>query len=371
MPPQKLDASRNWANSPAVLAPLTHSNLRDVSDVRDASRVESASPTFSLPTAPTIFRRNLTRFVGATFVLIATLVLATAASAQGATQGSTQDSPSKSKSNSAESGKSKSKGFDPIHGEPLEFEDADSLRNELSPTGGMVWKTVTTASGRTFQVLEPAGASDEDEAANNVGPEGSNRSGDSAMNGAQLGSVGAGRSGTAGVQNTAFGRPQNADRTQRPGQSGSAKNPTFEEWVSSGLIPGITSFGVYGGYSSTAGFQFAIPTDGTLAFRTGLTGFPGIGWLWTPGVELRFGQTPGTYSTDSGYAFSNLYLGETTRDTPNRSHWGLESGIGYRWILPDRRSVRWIAALEVGARWGTESGLPESPTIRAFWMIAS
>lgn len=133
----------------------------------------------------------------------------------------------------------------------------------------------------------------------------------------------------------------------------------------------VSAFGVYGGFPSAVGFQFVIPTDATLAFRTGFTGLPGIGYLLTPGVELRFNQTPGTYNTDSAYGFSNLYIGETVKDGPNDSHWGLETGIGYRWILPDRRGVRWIAAVEFGGRWTTESTWPTKPSMRAFWMIAA
>jgi hypothetical protein len=119
------------------------------------------------------------------------------------------------------------------------------------------------------------------------------------------------------------------------------------------------------------GFQFVIPTDATIAFRTGFTGLPGIGYLLTPGFEIRFDQTPGTYNIDSGYAFSNLYIGETVEDGPNTSHWGLESGIGYRWIRPDRRGVRWIGAVEFGGRWSTESVWPIKPSVRAFWLIAA
>ena len=136
-------------------------------------------------------------------------------------------------------------------------------------------------------------------------------------------------------------------------------------------LPGISSFGVYSGFPSTIGFQFVIPTDATVAFRTGFTGLPNVGYLLTPGVEIRFNQTPGTYNVDSAYTFSNLYIGETVKDGPNTQHWGLESGIGYRWIMPDRRGVRWVGAVEFGGRWATESVWPIKPSVRAFWMIAA
>jgi hypothetical protein len=136
-------------------------------------------------------------------------------------------------------------------------------------------------------------------------------------------------------------------------------------------LPRITAVGAYGGYPSVAGLQIAVPADGTLAFRSGLTGFPGIGYLFTPGVEIRFGQVPGTYSTNSGYTFANLFLGRENKAGQDKTHKGLEAGLGYRWILPDRRAVRWIGAIEAGAKWTPDSQWPDLPTIRAYWMIAS
>jgi hypothetical protein len=102
----------------------------------------------------------------------------------------------------------------------------------------------------------------------------------------------------------------------------------------------------------------------------GITGFPKLGWLWTPGMELRFGQKRGRLSTDGVYHFSNLYIGQSTNGK-DEDLWGAESGFGYRWLLPDRRGVRWIAAVELGGRWTTESGFPDTPSLRAFWMIAA
>ena len=159
----------------------------------------------------------------------------------------------------------------------------------------------------------------------------------------------------------------------RPDASTSAASS--EEWVPSGgsgrTLPRMSSIGAYGGYPSTVGMQFAAPTDGPIAFRSGLTGMPGVGVLWTPGVELRFGQDWETYSTNSPYAFSNLYLGKEVRSGDDKEHTGLEAGLGYRWLLPDRRGVRWIAAIELGGRWSNDSALPTTPSIRAFWMIAA
>jgi hypothetical protein len=204
----------------------------------------------------------------------------------------------------------------------------------------MVWTEITTESG-TMMVLRPAADAD---------PSGSDTAAEPGSDVSSLESIGGPRP------------------SLRP-------TPAYAEPVYPGgappHLPGISSFGVYSGFPSTVGFQFAIPTDASVAFRTGFTGLPGIGYLLTPGIELRFGQTAGTYNVDSGYTFSNLYIGETVEDGPNSKHWGLESGIGYRWILPDRRGVRWVAAVEFGGRWTTESAFPTKPSVRAFWMVAA
>lgn len=234
------------------------------------------------------------------------------------------------------------------------------------PVAKMVWKTVTSPSGRTFQVLEAATPEEIENAAREARTA-ATKSGDdsSAIVGVSAAPEGAGPAGSGGDI------AMMGDLGRTTGRS-SGGNPTaLGQWMNQGGVPKITSFGVYGGYSSTAGFQLAIPTDATFAFRMGLTGFPGIGWLWTPGVELRFGQTPGAYNTDGVYGFSNLYVGETVSDDPVTKHWGVETGAGYRWILPDRRSVRWIAAIEIGGRWSPDSSAPKTPAVRAFWMIAA
>jgi len=207
----------------------------------------------------------------------------------------------------------------------------------------MVWTEVTTESG-TMMVLAPADQSTAPPS-NTSAPTEAPRSQDL----------------------TAF-QPPNRSRPSLEGERypNVTSNP-------GGAPPtlGASSFGVYGGFPSAVGFQFVIPTDATLAFRTGFTGLPGIGYLLTPGVEIRFDQSPGTYNIDSAYAFSNLYIGETVEDGPNTHHWGIENGLGYRWIMPDRRGVRWIAAVEMGGRWSNESVWPIKPSVRAFWMIAA
>ena len=226
------------------------------------------------------------------------------------------------------------------------------------PVAKMVWRTVTSPSGRTFQVLEPASPEEIEQAARDA-REAAGRAAD----GDSVRAAAAGASEDIAMMGDLG--------TRRSGRGTGGDPSALGQWMNQGGVPRITSFGVYGGYASTAGLQLAIPTDATFAFRMGLTGFPGIGWLFTPGVELRFGQEPGTFSTDGVYGFSNLYVGETVSADPVKKHWGVETGGGYRWILPDRRSVRWIAAIEIGGRWSPSSSAPKTPTVRAFWMIAA
>lgn len=231
------------------------------------------------------------------------------------------------------------------------------------PVARMVWKTVTSPGGRSFQVLVPAT------------PE-------------ELAALGSTPAAGAGQDSDGIARPAVGDGSSPPpvpasdlvmagelgrprGRSGTNLPPRVATPEAAPYLPPVTAFGVYAGISSIAGIQMTIPTDATLAFRTGLTGFPGAGWLWTPGLELRFAHEPGTFSTDGVYGFTNLYIGETTTDDSVDKHWGAETGAGYRWILPDRRGVRWIAAIELGGRWTPKSSAPKTPTIRAFWMIAA
>lgn len=135
-----------------------------------------------------------------------------------------------------------------------------------------------------------------------------------------------------------------------------------------GALP-KTATGVYGGYPTWAGAMIVAPADGVAAFRTGITGLPEIGILWTPGFEFRFGQEPGTYAVDSAYAFGNLYLGRSYREQEDRDYTGLECGLGYRWIIDDRRGYRWIAALEGGGYWRSSSAWPLRPCLRFSWLL--
>jgi hypothetical protein len=133
--------------------------------------------------------------------------------------------------------------------------------------------------------------------------------------------------------------------------------------------PAATGIGIYAGFPSVLGLEIVTPADGTLAFRAGLTAFPGVGVVWTPGLEYRFGQEPGTYSRDGGYGFTDLFFSRNYvgRDR-NRS--GLEAGLGYRWVLPDIQGFRWIAAAEAGGQWDHPSVLPDRPSLRAYWVLA-
>ncbi|MEZ4650191.1 MAG: hypothetical protein R3E97_15690 [Candidatus Eisenbacteria bacterium] len=228
------------------------------------------------------------------------------------------------------------------------------------PVAKMIWKTITTPSGRTFQVLEAA-TPEEIEQARAATP---GSAGVTPVSTADP----AGTTRGAAAENTDLASI--ADLGSRPMRRNGNVGPG-QPFPGGTGVSSIAAFGVYGGYSSTAGLQVTVPADGTFAWRMGLTGFPGLGWLWTPGVELRFGQERGTFNTDGVYGFSNLYIGETLHESPDKQHWGMETGAGFRWILPDRRSVRWIAAIELGGRWTTESASPKTPTVRAFWMIAA
>jgi hypothetical protein len=130
-----------------------------------------------------------------------------------------------------------------------------------------------------------------------------------------------------------------------------------------------TAIGLYGGYPSYGGLQIVAPVDGALGFRSGLTGFPNVGILWTPGVEVRFGQESGTYNHSGPYAFSNLRLG---RSETGHEHMyvGNETGAGFRFLFWDRRGYRWILAGEVGGAWEPGSLWPEHTAGKLMWMVA-
>ncbi len=102
----------------------------------------------------------------------------------------------------------------------------------------------------------------------------------------------------------------------------------------------------------------------------GLTGFPNLGILWTPGIEVRPGQESGTLSTSGPYGFGNLFFGyQKGAETEEKR--ALESGLGYRWFLSDRRGKRWVLGFEAGGYWRSRHALPVRPTVRLIFMLAS
>jgi hypothetical protein len=134
-------------------------------------------------------------------------------------------------------------------------------------------------------------------------------------------------------------------------------------------LPPNTATGVSIGYPAYPGLFITAPADGPLAFRSGLTGFPTIGLLWTPGLEYRFGQESGTLSQNGVYAFSNAFLGRTYLDGDQHEYTGAEVGLGYRWFVDDRRGVRWIAAVEAGGYWRGDPVKPRRPCLRFLWTL--
>ena len=133
-------------------------------------------------------------------------------------------------------------------------------------------------------------------------------------------------------------------------------------------LPPNTATGISIGYPAYPGLFVVAPADGSLAFRSGLTGFPTIGLLWTPGLEYRFGQERGTLSQNSIYAFGNAFLGRTYLEG-EREYTGVEAGFGYRWFIDDRRGVRWIAAVEAGGYWRGDPVKPRRPCLRFIWTL--
>ena len=231
-----------------------------------------------------------------------------------------------------------------------------ALSSPASPAADgtkLVWTTMTSPAGREVRVLRPESEAGTSAGSSSVLP---------APNG-----LAAGDPASSGVPVDRSGTRLDPRTTSPSTGELSGVRDFFDD---PRPISAIASFGAYGGYPSAFGFQTAYPTDGTLAVRMGLTGAPKLGWLWTPGYELRFGQRSTGYSSDGVYHFSNLYVGQTTSGT-DEDHWGAESGLGYRWLLPDRRGVRWIAGVELGGRWATGSGWPDTPSARAYWMIAA
>lgn len=135
-----------------------------------------------------------------------------------------------------------------------------------------------------------------------------------------------------------------------------------------GALPKAAT-GVYFGYPSWVGAMIVAPADGVAAFRTGITALPEIGILWTPGVEVRFREVAGTYAVDGPYGYGNLFLGRSWMENRDRDYTGMECGLGYRWILADRRGYRWIAALEGGGYWRSSSAWPMRPSLRFSWLL--
>jgi hypothetical protein len=152
----------------------------------------------------------------------------------------------------------------------------------------------------------------------------------------------------------------------RPDQAGSpAESPAADRAL---RLPPHTATGVSIGYPAYPGLFIVAPSDGRLAFRSGLTGFPTIGILLTPGLEYRFGQEAGTLSDNGVYAFGNAFLGRSYLNH-ERDYTGMEAGLGFRWPIDDRRGVRWIAAVEAGGYWRGERGRPRHPCLRFIWML--
>jgi hypothetical protein len=134
-------------------------------------------------------------------------------------------------------------------------------------------------------------------------------------------------------------------------------------------LPPNTGTGISIGYPSYPGLFIVAPADGPLAFRAGLTGFPTIGLLWTPGLEYRFGQERGTLSLDGVYAFGNAFLGRSYWDGDQHEYVGAEAGLGFRWLIDDRRGVRWIAAVEAGGYWRGDPVRPRRLSLRFIWTL--
>lgn len=199
--------------------------------------------------------------------------------------------------------------------------------------------------------------------------------------------VHAGAAGAAPGDSARTASPPGRTTTARPIVPGYADGPTDSSHSNSGArpsaeVPGTlsvadhslrlppnTATGFSIGYPSYPSLFIVTPADGPLAFRSGLIAFPTIGLLWTPGLEYRFGQEPGTLSQNSVYAFGNAFLGRTYLDGDEHEYTGAEAGIGYRWLIDDRRGVRWIAAVEGGGYWHGDPLKPRRPCLRFLWTL--
>ncbi len=168
------------------------------------------------------------------------------------------------------------------------------------------------------------------------------------------------------------GSPDLARTTERPpigvrGPSGPARGARSTD--RSLRLPPNTATGVSLGYPAYPGLFIVAPADGPFAVRSGITGFPTIGLLWTPGVEYRFGQESGTLSQNGIYVFGNAFLGRSYLDSDEREYSGAEAGLGYRWLIDDRRGVRWIAAVETGGYWRGDPVVPRHLCLRFVWNL--
>lgn len=135
-------------------------------------------------------------------------------------------------------------------------------------------------------------------------------------------------------------------------------------------LPPAAAMGLYAGTPSATGLFVTGPVDGSIGLRFGLTGWPNLGILWTPGVEVRFAQEPGTLGTSSAFLFGNLFGGyQKGAETPEKK--GMEFGLGYRWFLSDVRGYRWIFSTEAGGLWKSQDALPVRPSIRFAWLLAT
>lgn len=134
-------------------------------------------------------------------------------------------------------------------------------------------------------------------------------------------------------------------------------------------LPANIATGVSVGYPAWPGLFILAPADGSFGFRSGLTGFPTIGLLWTPGMEYRFGQESGTLSRDGVYTFGNAFLGRSYWDGDETEYIGAEAGLGYRWFIDDRRGVRWIAAAEAGGYWRGDPLDLQRVCVRFIWTL--
>ncbi|MBK8232058.1 MAG: hypothetical protein IPK72_16120 [Candidatus Eisenbacteria bacterium] len=135
-------------------------------------------------------------------------------------------------------------------------------------------------------------------------------------------------------------------------------------------LPPAAAVGLYAGTPSATGLFVTGPVDGSIGLRFGFTGWPNVGILWTPGVEVRFAQEPGTLGTSSAFLFGNLFGGyQKGAETEEKK--GMEFGLGYRWFLSDVRGYRWIFSTEAGGLWKSQDAVPIRPSIRFAWLLAT